>query len=411
VSKRKSKPDPIKQSRKHSRRRDLTPHLHGDDAREAIERLRAAGFEVDTREELEQLRPWGYGENWLDVVDSLVVGQKLDVLLGSVLMNLDLSGMPLRVAKGARGIELIRRKSVATIRATRASFPSDQKNHRDQVVHDDYLRPGPQWAELRRRLVMRYPSLDPAGTKTSDEVASESSVVLTSLPDDVPAATRAATLEASRRIREERSHDYGEHVVRISGDDFTLRFRPVHIAHGAVEAPLTLEHDGARTVDAALRLRTPTDPLAIAFDEDLPVKTVVDAWVLALRCFAELTCAEPPDEQTPGGARSSRRRPTDGRARTTRRSARRQSGGSVVGAQLNLSGPHAHVASRVAGHRRRLAAGQRCGSEAREFANSVGITLAKTGETWVRPHTRGLPPNTELEFVWSGPGLAEVSTD
>jgi hypothetical protein len=406
LSKRKSKPDPVKQSRKRWQHRDLTPYQFEDDVRDAIERLRAAGFELNTREELEQLRPWGYGENWPEVVDFLVVGQKLDVLLASVQTNLDISGMPLRVAKGARGIEVIRRKSIATIRATRASFPSHQKNHRDQVVLGDYLRPGPQWAELRRRLAMRYPSLDPAGTKTSDEGVPENSVLLTSLPEDVPPATRAAALEASRRIREERSYDYGEHVVRIAGEGFTLRLRPIRLTHGAVEAPITLARDGASTIDAALRLRTPTDPLAIAFDESVPKEAAIDAWVVALLCFADLTCAEPPDERTLGSARGSRRSGTTGQ-----RGGHRHSGVSTVGAHLTPTGPNAHVASRVAGHRRRLKSGKRCGSQAREFANAVGITLAQTGETWVRPHTRGIPPDIELEFVWSGPGLTRFPAD
>lgn len=386
----------------------MTPRPREDDVREAIERLRAAGFDVNTREELEQLRPWGYGEDWLAVVDHLVVGQKLDMLLASVQTNLDLSGMPLRVAKGARGIELVRRKSVATIRATHASFPSDQKGHRDQVVPGDYLRLGPQWAELRKRLVMRYPSLDPLNVKTG-VVAPESSALLTSLPEHLPLATRTAALEASRRIREERSHDYGEHVVRISSDDFTLRFQPIRLEHGAVEAPFSLTRGGTSTVDAALRLVTPTDPLAIAFDRSVPANTVVDAWLVALVCFAELTCTEPPDQPMPWVGHSSRPR-TDGRARTRSRGAHSRSGGPTVGGGLNPTGANAPVASHVAGHRRRLAAGQRCGSKARELANAVGITLAKTGETWVRPHPRGIPRDAELEFVWSGPWLAQFST-
>ncbi len=314
AKRKKGKSDAVKHRRK-------VPRFAGPTADEfkiAIDSLQAAGFDTTTREQLESLRGWRYRSGrygtLAESIDAIVLEQKPDAVLAAVLGNLDLADIPLRVEKRARGVVLLRRDSeVATILATRASFPSNQPNRHPQVVEGDYLRPGPQWGELRRRLIMRYPSL--YGAHTIDaEAAGSAGAIRTSFPNALPAARRAAALEASRRIREKRSHDYGDHVVHLTGQGFDLRFRPIRTVAGAVEVPFTLARDGAPTVDAALRLRTPTDPLAIAFDESTPERAVAEAWILALHGFADLTCVELPELAPTRRARvrrGSRARPGD----------------------------------------------------------------------------------------------------
>jgi hypothetical protein len=62
----------------------------------------------------------------------------------------------------------------------------------------------------------------------------------------------------------------------------------------------------------------------------------------------------------------------------------------------------------VAGHRRRLTDGRRASKEARERARRVGITL-RPYETWVRPHTRGVPDGLEMRFRWHAPAEMNFS--
>jgi hypothetical protein len=57
------------------------------------------------------------------------------------------------------------------------------------------------------------------------------------------------------------------------------------------------------------------------------------------------------------------------------------------------------MSSYVMGHRRRLSAGRQPSVEARRHAQSICISL-RPGETWVRPHARGHPADTELVFSW-----------
>ncbi len=62
------------------------------------------------------------------------------------------------------------------------------------------------------------------------------------------------------------------------------------------------------------------------------------------------------------------------------------------------------LSSYVAGHRRRLRPGQRRSDEAARNAEAVGIQLGD-GETWVRPHSRGVPEDAILTFSWNAPAI------
>jgi hypothetical protein len=56
----------------------------------------------------------------------------------------------------------------------------------------------------------------------------------------------------------------------------------------------------------------------------------------------------------------------------------------------------------VAGHRRRLNEGRTASAEACDRARQVGIIL-HPHETWVRPHTRGIPDGIQMRFLWHAP--------
>jgi hypothetical protein len=64
----------------------------------------------------------------------------------------------------------------------------------------------------------------------------------------------------------------------------------------------------------------------------------------------------------------------------------------------------------VAGHRRRLDGDHQPSAEARARARQVGIALAQN-ETWVRPHTRGVPDGLEMRFRWSAPEALGLAYD
>jgi hypothetical protein len=58
------------------------------------------------------------------------------------------------------------------------------------------------------------------------------------------------------------------------------------------------------------------------------------------------------------------------------------------------------LASYVVGHPRHLPEGQSPSPGARSHAKRIGVRLTPR-QTWVRPHTRGVPPDAELVFDWT----------
>jgi hypothetical protein len=78
------------------------------------------------------------------------------------------------------------------------------------------------------------------------------------LPASLSAEQRAAALEASSRITNERTLEFGHPVVPRDGARRT-RFLPI-ATHAGAAVPFTY-HDGGAVFSGALHLRTPKPPL------------------------------------------------------------------------------------------------------------------------------------------------------
>jgi hypothetical protein len=166
--------------------------------------------------------------------------------------------------------------------------------------------------------------------------------------------------------------------------------------------------DSQGSVAGALRLRTPGDPLAVAVERSVDPDRAAVAWVLALVAYAQLTCVAPAerDASAPSGGRTwkhARDASAGGGRPQSRTAAPTRVGSLVLSASLRPTGQTAALlASYVAGHRRRLRSGRRSSERARRSAEAVGIELGDA-ETWVRPHTRGVPDDAVLTFAWRPP--------
>jgi hypothetical protein len=151
------------------------------------------------------------------------------------------------------------------------------------------------------------------------------------------------------------------------------------------------------------------DPLPLLIGEDVSDDDAIAAWTYALLGIADATCIEfEPVEPTV------RREPARVRWRPPSSPFQQRSSARTlprkrwpkhlepVGHWVQYSGAF------VAGHRRRLNDDQTASAEARDRARQVGITL-NTHETWVRPHTRGLPDGIEMRFRWHAPSELKLS--
>jgi hypothetical protein len=196
------------------------------------------------------------------------------------------------------------------------------------------------------------------------------------MSDALPADVRELAAFASQLIREERTTAF-EHAVRLQLPDESVRFEPIRGEGAALEVPYVYRAPGG-AVRAALRLRTPADPLALAVEHADGDALLGRSWVTALVAYADLTCV-----------------PQAERART---------GLVASGATDRL------LAANVAGHRRRLRQRRAPSPAAVRAADRAGITL-RAHETWVRPHLRGVPADTVLTFDWTPPAaLGEPET-
>jgi hypothetical protein len=159
---------------------------------------------------------------------------------------------------------------------------------------------------------------------------------------------------------------------------------------------------GMKTLEGKLVLGD-RDPLPLLISEDIAGQDAITVWTYALVGFADATCVEfEPGE--PISRRESARpwqRPSSASHRhpSTRSLPRRWRWPrhlEPVGHWVDYHG------SFVAGHRRHLTDGRTASAEARDRARQVGIRLHQD-ETWVRPHTRGVPEGMEMRFLWHAP--------
>jgi hypothetical protein len=293
-------------------------------------------------------------------------------------------------------LEVRRRDEVvAIVTASRASLPT---GHR---YAGDFRSTGPQWQPLAHALRRRSARKSGAATAiVASPAPAEPALLLTTLPDDLPAALAAAAQQAGRRLREERSLVF-EHAVLLETRDAKIRFAPLTVPPARLAVPFTFAR-GRTTVEGRLRLDVPP---AAWFPPGTDREAAIDAWVFALIAYADLTCVEVAPLPAQPRARS-QARPTvaTGTRYVTTRRTEPASAFRPPPAFAPLGATARIMASYVAAHRRRLRPPSTASSERVRAAKRVGIALRKH-ETWVSGHFRGLPPEGELHFRWTAPAV------
>jgi hypothetical protein len=286
---------------------------------------------------------------------------------------------------------------VAQLRATRARPPGAPP------VDGNFLTAGPHWARLVAALGANSagdPELSSRRAGDGPGVAGAPLQVAAGLHRELPPGTAARLREdaeaASRRLRHERTRVYG-HKLQIDVGAHTLTFQP--LTGRPLAVPFTFDD-----FTGALRITAPDPMLPCEWKQPSDARTLGRAWSLALVAYAELTCL--PVRVAEPRPRDRVARPGIGRGRSTRSLAgAAPSGGlSDLPPTFRPQGATARM-SYVAGHRRRLRHEQHHSPEAVRAARAVGIIL-QPDETWVKPFTRGVPPDTVLHFAWRGPRWA-----
>jgi hypothetical protein len=356
--------------------------------------------------------------DWDDVIDELALKYVGGKFLKAVEDNA-------RFGKGFRAFLRRREKGfvimhgdvqLATIHASSARIP-----HRD-AIHGNFLMPGPHWPQLadivdgaETELVAKWNHEQEAKAAAEAAIAEAEAEQrraaarrrLDHLPNSLPPELINACLEASRRIRLERQVAYDQPVVLESGFD-KLTLLPVIATTTRLLMPFRFNNEGT-SLTGELVLGD-CDPLPLQIGEDVADQDAITAWTCALLGFADATCVQFELVEPTG-----RREPTSPQGRTpssvschrpsTRTLPRKRWPQHLepVGRWLDYSGAF------VAGHRRRLSDGQTASADARDRALEVGIILLSR-ETWVRPHTRGVPDGVEMRFLWHAPIELKLST-
>lgn len=220
------------------------------------------------------------------------------------------------------------------------------------------------------------------------------------LPDDLAPSLAAACLDASRRIRFERQVAYERPVV-LEGDHGKLTLLPIVGPYAGLRVPFRLSN-GTQMVRGELLLGD-NDPLSLLVDEEVAHEDAIMAWTCVLLGFADATCIDP-EPKDPARQRQ-QAQPGQHLQAASRRVSATQSmpRHRQWPRHLDPIGPWTRYSgSFVGGHRRRLVDGQTASAEACDRARQVGIIL-HTSETWVRPHTRGVPDDVEMRFLWHAP--------
>lgn len=307
----------------------------------------------------------------------------------------------------AKGFAIMRGDvRLAVIHPTHTFIP------RRPFIYANFLTPGPHWRRVAKLLHNAERRLV-AGWKREQEANAADAAVeverrrtaawrrIDQFPHDLALDRMDACLGASRRIRLDRQVAYERQVVLECGlGDLTLL--PITGTANCLRIPFRLSKR-METLKGELVLGD-RDPLPLVIGQDVADDDAITAWTFALLGFADATCfeLEPTARREP-----TRERPAfsvDRRRLSTRTLPRRQR----WPIHLEPVGPWADpTGSFVAGHRRRLPDDQRASGEASDLARRVGIIL-HPHETWVQPHTRGVPDGIEMRFRWHAP--AELSS-
>ena len=263
----------------------------------------------------------------------------------------------------------------------------------------NFTADGTHWSTLRAELIGQPVATSTMRSGTEAVVDPDLARVVVVFPSGMEEGFRAEALTASRRIRTERTFDYGARPVVLEAGHFAVRFEPIERRGEVIKLPFSFRERGRSAISGALRLGGQSDPLAFSCSADLDDASVALAWGTGLIGFAALTCVDMAERidgfQGSKGARQRRcgeaspehRVVSEGRA-------------TYPSLALHPTSGDALIAAPVAGHRRRLLERTHAGQEARAAAAEIGIVLGPN-ETWVRPHLRGASGDAELRFRWA----------
>lgn len=279
------------------------------------------------------------------------------------------------------------------------------------VIDGNFLADGEHWEKLRSSIARQearqaQEAESPANDDSPPPVAqiaaraSRRSNRIDDVPAGLPPELVAAVLEASKKIRLERRLAY-DRPVTLECELGELVLSPIVGNPDYLRVPFVLERRGDR-VQGDIVLTGRRDPVPVHIDDEAAGSLLASVWAAALLGLADATCFDihQPERRPPGaGSRSSSRRRGGGRhsfraipGSTSRR--------GIWPDHLRPVGQWARYSGAfVGGHRRRLHEGHSASAEALENARHVGIVL-RPGETWVRPHARGLPSNLAIRFRW-----------
>ena len=347
--------------------------------------------------------------DWAEVIDEMTLRYASDKFMAAAAGNGRFGeGLRASLRRGEMGFVIMRDNvRLGLIRPTRAYVPGH-----DAVVAN-FLTPGSHWQtvadliqEVEPALVAKWerehaavtaPGLSDGGNNPASQPAVR---CIIQLPDHLAPELRRACINASRRLRLERQVAYERPVVLVS-DFGELTLLPVIETGPTFSFPFRLV-TSAKIIRAELVL-SDTDPLSLRVGDDVALDDAVLAWISGLLGFADVTCIQF-DSRTARTQRARREPPGPASSIPVPRRPRQSAQGrhpwpgnlKPIGRWTRYGG------SFVAGHRRRLNDGRTSSDEARQCARQVGITL-QAHETWVRPHTRGIPDDLEMRFHWHPP--------
>jgi hypothetical protein len=353
-------------------------------------------------------------QEWKLIVDELALQYAGGLFIKAIEDNARFGeGLRALLRQREKGFAIMRGDvRLAIIHATRAEV-SDH-----DIVYANFLMPGPHWKQVSdaiqdaeaepsavqdREPDAAVPDWDAAANGEGRQATARRR--LDRLPGSLAPELITVCLDASRRIRQERQVAYDRPVILLcAAGDLTLL--PVTGSVTRLRMPFRLS-SGTTTLNGELLLED-RDPLPLLIDASTADDdALATAWAYALRGFADATCIDlhadwPPP---PGSTRPIPRLPVPVSPRAPAQILPRRRPWSAhldpVGHWTRYSG------SLVAGHRRRLTEDKTASAEAHERARQVGITLG-AGETWVRPHARGIPDGTEIRFLWHTPAEFEL---
>lgn len=250
--------------------------------------------------------------------------------------------------------------------------------------------------------------------------------VLRTFPAGTPQYLLDAALMASQRLRSDRRAAFEVPAEIRNGSD-VCRIEPVRVIEEQrrfgstvrrVEVPFYWKGIDGNLV-GSLRLLGPNDPVPLVLEQVSDESVVPQAWHDALVWFAELVCTEPGPrsappthrpastvDRLPGSTPTRVLRPVlaaaDGDGYPAPDSDDRGEASMAYGMLAPTRGTAALLqSSQVVGHLRLLLPGHAASQEATMRAAKIGIKL-DLEHTWVRPHGRGNPHGTTLQFTWLG---------